>query len=228
MIKNIKEFFDKNVFNRIYSGILFIVPFIFFIVKGDYYFIIYFLIILSILIDEFINVTINKVTLVKRIFFSFFLIISIFHFIFLRLSYDEYIIFYILYMVFAIWVFDSFSLIGGKIIGGKKLLPIISPNKTFSGFISGFAFLLIYSVTIMNMFSNIDYLIILLSILIGITAFIGDALESYLKRFLDIKDFGNLMPGHGGLLDRMDAFIMLFFIHFLLMSFNINFTELYA
>ena len=228
MIKNIKEFFDKNIFNRIFSGILFIVPFIFFIIKGDYYFIIYFLIILSILIDEFINVTINKVTLVKRIFFSFFLIISIFHFIFLRLSYDEYIIFYILYMVFAIWIFDSFSLIGGKIIGGKKLLPIISPNKTFSGFISGFAFLLIYSVTIMNMFSNIDYLIILLSILIGITAFIGDALESYLKRFLDIKDFGNLMPGHGGLLDRMDAFIMLFFIHFLLMSFNINFIELYA
>ena len=60
MIKNIKEFFDKNVFNRIFSGILFIVPFIFFIIKGDYYFIIYFLIILSILIDEFINVTINK------------------------------------------------------------------------------------------------------------------------------------------------------------------------
>ena len=228
MISNIKEFFDKNVFNRIISGILFIVPFIFFIIKGDYFFIIYFLIILSILIDEFINVTINKVTLVKRIFFSFFLIISIFHFIFLRLSYDEYIIFYIFYMVFAIWVFDSFSLIGGKIIGGKKLLPIISPNKTFSGFISGFTFLLIYSVTIMNIFSNIDYLIILLSTLIGITAFIGDALESYLKRFLDIKDFGNLMPGHGGLLDRMDAFIMLFFIHFLLMSFNINFTELYA
>ena len=228
MIKNIKEFFDKNLFNRIFSGILFIVPFVFLIIKGDYYFIIYFLIILSILIDEFINVTINKVTLVKRIFFSFFLIISIFHFIFLRLSYDAYIILYILYIVFAIWVFDSFSLIGGKIIGGKKLLPVISPNKTFSGLISGFTVLLIYSVTIMNIFSNIDYLIILLSILIGITAFIGDALESYLKRFLDIKDFGNLMPGHGGLLDRMDAFIMLFFIHFLLMSFNINFIELYA
>ena len=228
MISNIKEFFDKNVFNRIISGILFIVPFIFFIIKGDYYFIIYFLIILSILIDEFINVTINKVTLVKRIFFSFFLIISIFHFIFLRLSYDAYIVFYILYMVFAIWVFDSFSLIGGKIIGGKKLLPVISPNKTFSGFISGFTFLLIYSITFMYIFRKIDYSIIILTILIGIIAFIGDTLESYLKRFLNIKDFGNIMPGHGGLLDRMDAFLMIFIIHFLLMSFNINFIEFYA
>ena len=131
-------------------------------------------------------------------------------------------------MVFAIWVFDSFSLIGGKIVGGKKLLPVISPNKTFSGLISGFIFLLIYSITFMYIFRKIDYSIIILTILIGIIAFIGDTLESYLKRFLNIKDFGNIMPGHGGLLDRMDSFIMLFFIHFLLMSFNINLIEFYA
>ena len=228
MIKNIKVFFDKNLFNRIFSGILFIVPFIFFIIKGDYYFIIYFLIILSILLDEFINVTVDKVSLIKRILFSLFLIISIFHFIFLRLSYDDYITSYILYIVVAIWVFDSFSLIGGKIIGGKKLLPIISPNKTISGLISGFIFLLIYSVITIYFFYNIDYLIILLTILIGVISFFGDALESYFKRLLKIKDFGNIMPGHGGLLDRMDAFIMLFFIHFLLMSLNINFIKLYA
>ena len=228
MIKNLKDFFDKNVFNRIFSGILFVVPFIFFIIKGDYYFIIYFLIILSILIDEFINETANKVNLIKRILFICFLITSIFHFIFLRLSYDEFIISYILYIVIAIWLFDSFSLIGGKIIGGKKLLPIISPNKTYSGLICGFTFLLIYSIVIMYIFQNTNYLIILLTILVGTISFFGDALESYLKRFLNIKDFGNLMPGHGGLLDRMDAFIMLFFIHFVLMSFNINLIKLYA
>jgi len=228
MIKNLKEFFDKNVFNRLFSGILFVVPFIFFIIKGDYYFIIYFLIILSILIDEFINETANKINLIKRILFICFLIISIFHFIFLRLSYDEFIISYILYIVIAIWLFDSFSLIGGKIIGGKKLLPIISPNKTYSGLICGFTFLLIYSIVIMYIFQNTNYLIILLTILVGTISFVGDALESYLKRFLNIKDFGNLMPGHGGLLDRMDAFIMLFFIHFVLMSFNINLIKLYA
>ncbi|MDC3262742.1 phosphatidate cytidylyltransferase [Pelagibacterales bacterium] len=228
MIKNLKEFFDKNVLNRIFSGILFVVPFVFFIIKGDYYFIIYFLIILSILIDEFMNVTVNKIGLIKRILFSFFLTISIFHFIFLRLSYDEHIIWYILYVVIAIWLFDSFSLIGGKIIGGKKLLPIISPNKTFSGLISGFVFLIIYSIIVEQFFQNIDYFIILATILIGITSFFGDTLGSYLKRFLKIKDFGNLMPGHGGLIDRMDAFIMLFFIHFILMVFNINFINIYA
>ena len=228
MIKNIKEFFDKNVFDRILFGILFIVPFVFFIIIGNYYFIIYFLIILSILIDELVNAAKHKISSIKIILLSFFLIISLFHFIFIRLAYDEYIVGYILYIVFAIWIFDSFSLIGGKIIGGTKLLPIISPNKTYSGFISGFVFLFLYSITIIYIIQSIDYLIIFLTMLVGIVSFFGDALESYIKRFLNIKDFGNLIPGHGGLLDRMDAFIMLFFVHFLFMSYNINFIILYA
>ena len=228
MIKNIKEFFDKNVFDRILFGILFIVPFVFFIIIGNYYFIIYFLIILSILIDELFNATKHKIGPIKIILLSFFLIISLFHFIFIRLAYDEYIVGYILYIVFAIWIFDSFSLIGGKIIGGTKLLPIISPNKTYSGFISGFVFLFLYSIIIIYIIQSIDYLIIFLTMLVGIVSFFGDALESYIKRFLNIKDFGNLIPGHGGLLDRMDAFIMLFFVHFLFMSYNINFIILYA
>ena len=190
--------------------------------------IIYFLIILSILIDEFINGTANKINYTNRILITCFFIISIFHFIFLRLSYDEFIICYILYIVIAIWLFDSFSLIGGKIIGGKKVLPIISPNKTYSGLICGFIFLLIYSIFTMYIFQNTNYSIILLTTLVGAISFFGDAFESYLKRFLKIKDFGGLMPGHGGLLDRMDAFIMVFFIHFVLMSFDINLIKSYA
>ena len=119
-------------------------------------------------------------------------------------------------------------MIGGKIIGGKKLLPVVSPNKTFSGLICGFISVLMYSIINTFFYQNNDYLIILLTILVATISFFGDALESYLKRFLDIKDFGNLLPGHGGLIDRMDAFLMIFFIHFLLMSFNINFIYLYA
>ena len=228
MIKNIKDFFDKNVFNRIFSGILFVVPFIFFIIIGDYYFIIYFLIILSILIDEFISATIGKFGITKRFLFCCFLIITLFHFIFIRFAYGDHIVYYILYLVIAIWIFDSFSLIGGKIIGGKKLFPMISPNKTFSGLICGFISLFMFSFFVTYIHQNNNYLIVVLTILLGITSFFGDALESYLKRFLGIKDFGNLMPGHGGLLDRMDAFLMLFFIHFVLMFFNINFIYSYA
>ena len=80
----------------------------------------------------------------------------------------------------------------------------------------------------MYIFQNTNYSIVLLTMLVGTISFFGDALESYLKRFLKIKDFGSLMPGHGGLLDRMDAFIMVFFIHFVLMSFDINLIKSYA
>ena len=75
---------------------------------------------------------------------------------------------------------------------------------------------------------NNDYMIILITLLIGLFSFFGDSIESYLKRYLKIKDFGNILPGHGGLLDRMDAFILIFFVHFFLLSFNINFVDLYA
>jgi len=74
---------------------------------------------------------------------------------------------------------------------------------------------------------NYIYVITLVTLLIGLISFLGDALESYLKRYLEIKDFGNLLPGHGGLLDRMDAFILIFFVHLVLLSFNFNFMSLY-
>ena len=66
------------------------------------------------------------------------------------------------------------------------------------------------------------------TILIGLISFLGDASESYLKRYLNIKDFSSLLPGHGGLLDRMDAFILIFFIHFIMFSLSIISIDLYA
>ena len=228
MSNQIIRFFDKNVFNRIFSGILFVIPFICLIIIGNYFFIIYFLLVLSILIDEFTSATINKINLFKQFLVSTVLIISVFHFIFLRISFDANVIFYLLYIVITIWIFDSFSLIGGKLIGGKKILPIISPNKTYSGLITGFIFLLISSMIIIFYFEYNNYHIIIASIIIGILSFLGDAIESYLKRILLIKDFGNLLPGHGGLLDRMDAFILVFFMHFLLSSFIFNPIIYYA
>ena len=64
--------------------------------------------------------------------------------------------------------------------------------------------------------------------LVGSVSFLGDAVESYFKRNLNIKDFSNLLPGHGGLLDRMDAFLLIFFVHFILISLNIITVNLYV
>jgi len=228
MINNLKNFFDRNVLNRIITGIFFIIPFVYSIIQGGYIFIIYFLLILALLICELINSTVNKLGFVTIVMLQLILIISIFHFIFLRITIGSGIEFYLLYIVISIWIFDSFSLIGGKLIGGKKLLPKISPNKTYSGLLTGFLFLLFLSSCFIMLVGNNNYMIILITLLIGLFSFFGDSIESYLKRYLKIKDFGNILPGHGGLLDRMDAFILIFFVHFLLLSFNINFVNLYA
>ena len=219
MIDKIKIFFDANIFYRIITGIFFIIPFILFILNGSYLFILYFLLILSILIEELNSASINKISLKLRFLLTFILILSILHFIFLRLSNDVYIVQYMLYIIFSILFFDSFSLIGGKLIGGKKLIPNVSPNKTYSGLLTGFFSLLLFSVSIWYLFST-NELLIVSTLLIGVFSFLGDAGVSYVKRYLNIKDFSNLLPGHGGLLDRMDAFILIFFVHFIAMSLN--------
>ncbi len=227
MIDSFKNFFDKNIFIRIVTGIFFIVPFILFIINGSYLFIFYFLLVLSIMIQELNSVAYNKISFKLRFLLINILIISIFHFIFLRISNSNNIIEYILYIIFSIWIFDSFSLIGGKLIGGKKLMPYISPNKTYSGLLIGILSLLIFS-SITTYIFDINYLLIIGSLIIGLVSFLGDALESYFKRYLNIKDFSNLLPGHGGLLDRMDAFILIFFVHFIIVSLNIMSFNFYV
>ena len=227
MIDKLKLFFDKNVFLRIITGIFFIVPFVFFIINGSYLFIFYFLLILSILIEELNNMAIHKISLKLRFLLTSILIFSLFHFIFLRISNDNNIVQYILYIIVSIWIFDSFSLIGGKLIKGKKLIPVISPNKTYSGFLVGLISLILFSASFIYIF-NISPQLMVGTLLIGVISFLGDASESYLKRYLSIKDFSNLLPGHGGLLDRMDAFILIFFVHFIILSLGILSIDLYA
>jgi len=227
MINKLKLFFDKNVLLRIITGIFFIIPFVLFIMNGSYIFIIYFLLILSILIEELNSMAVQKISLKLRFLITLILISSLFHFIFLRISNDSNIVQYILYIIFSIWIFDSFSLIGGKIIKGKKIMPLISPNKTYSGFLVGILSLLTFSTITVYIF-KISHLLIISSLMIGVISFLGDAIESYLKRYLNIKDFSNLLPGHGGLLDRMDAFILIFFVHFIITSLDIVSIHFYA
>ena len=110
----------------------------------------------------------------------------------------------------------------GKIIKGPKIYPKISAGKTISGSMGGLLIPCIFSILIFQS-SNDIFLIIFSSIFFSLLIQIGDFLESYFKRYCNVKDSSNLIPGHGGILDRLDGLILLVLIIFILNQLNFNF-----
>lgn len=111
----------------------------------------------------------------------------------------------ILYLFALTWTFDTFAYIFGVKFGKHKILPSISPKKSWEGFIGGLIFTTILAIFIFG--ENINE-ILMYSVLIPISATLGDFIESYYKRKAMAKDSGNLIPGHGGMLDRMDSLLI--------------------
>ncbi len=107
-----------------------------------------------------------------------------------------------------IWTNDTFAYIVGKSIGKNKLFESISPKKTIEGFLGGLFFAGIAGVLIAIYFVPMPiYFWIIIAIIVGIFGTIGDLIESKFKRNADVKDSGTIMPGHGGILDRIDSVI---------------------
>ena len=124
---------------------------------------------------------------------------------------------YLIYILLITTMTDIFAFITGKYIGKHKLAPEISPNKTIEGLIGGVfmgTFIpTVFYFTVMN--SHISLvLLIFITALLSIVGQLGDLVFSSIKRTYQIKDFSNLIPGHGGILDRFDSlvFTMLAFI----------------
>ena len=133
-------------------------------------------------------------------------------FIFCNLSYEihrsESPIFF-LYIISICFFTDIGGYIFGKIIGGKKLSKI-SPNKTIAGAIGSFIFSIFPLIIALNFnFLDLEFNLtnIIFCLLISLISQIGDLFISLIKRKAEIKDTGNLLPGHGGILDRMDGII---------------------
>ncbi|MFD1063907.1 phosphatidate cytidylyltransferase [Winogradskyella litorisediminis] len=108
-----------------------------------------------------------------------------------------------------VWVNDSFAFIVGKNFGKQKLFPSISPKKTVEGFLGGLFFACVASYFI-AMFTDTSLSFtswLILSIIISVFGTLGDLIESKFKRQAQVKDSGVIMPGHGGLLDRLDSII---------------------
>ena len=116
----------------------------------------------------------------------------------------------ILFMFILTWTFDTFAYLFGVRFGKHKIMPSISPKKSWEGFGGGFVFTIITSYLSYYLFFKSEDIRIplIISIILPFTATLGDFIESHYKREAGVKDSGNLIPGHGGILDRMDAFMI--------------------
>ncbi|MBI5417962.1 CDP-archaeol synthase [Candidatus Poribacteria bacterium] len=119
---------------------------------------------------------------------------------------------FVLLAMVITWSNDTGAYAIGTLFGKHKLAPMISPKKSWEGSIAGIVFGAIVAVVFkLYLFESISYLnIIIGGILISIAGQIGDLFESFIKRSCNVKDSGNSIPGHGGLLDRIDSLIFAF------------------
>lgn len=114
-------------------------------------------------------------------------------------------------LLLTVWATDIMAYFTGKIVKGPKILPAVSPNKTWSGLIGGMVAAALTLGSASVFFDNGTMLkCAMLGACIAILAQIGDFFESWMKRHFDIKDSGWIIPGHGGILDRVDGLMAVF------------------
>lgn len=116
---------------------------------------------------------------------------------------------FVFYSLFIIWATDSGAYFIGRAMGKRKLWPEISPNKTIEGFFGGIASAIVVAV-LFSFFADMGVAAILLftaTAFLSIFGQVGDLVESAMKRHYDVKDSGNILPGHGGILDRFDSLL---------------------
>lgn len=111
------------------------------------------------------------------------------------------------YLYFIVVTFDGFSQICGQLFGKRKLALRISPNKTVEGLIGGLTIALLSSLLLFQPMQVPFLQNLLLTGFVCLSALFGDLLASWYKRHYQLKDYSNLIPGHGGILDRFDSFI---------------------
>ena len=198
---------NKELQKRILSSIILLPLALYFILAGSFYLIFFTIICFFVSIYEW-----NK--MVKKIEFKFlgtlFLIFSFYTFYEISIAY--------------LWIFvllvcvstDIGGYVFGKLFKGPRLTKI-SPNKTYSGMIGGYLLSLIFLSIFMswiNITANEEWFIV--TILISSVSQIGDIIISYFKRLSKVKDTGKIIPGHGGLLDRIDGMVFAFPIFYLI------------
>lgn len=128
----------------------------------------------------------------------------------------------VLFLFILIWSSDTFAYLTGKFFGKHKMAPKISPKKTWEGYIGGVVLTLVLSYFIEHYQPQLRGNWMVVGFLVAAFAPLGDLVESQLKRTFGVKDSGNILPGHGGVLDRLDSFLIcapVVYLYFILEKF---------
>jgi len=104
-----------------------------------------------------------------------------------------------------VWATDTGALIAGNLIGGPRLAPVLSPNKTWAGFVGGMVAAAIIESVFLSILGGSAVWGAIYGAGIAVIAHLGDLFESWAKRCFHVKDSGSIIPGHGGVLDRVDS-----------------------
>ena len=113
----------------------------------------------------------------------------------------------VLVMLLMVWATDIAAYFAGRLIGGPKIYPAISPNKTWAGLLGGMVAAGLVGMALSVLINFGVFTMFFIGALTAVIAQAGDFLESWIKRKFGVKDSGNIIPGHGGIMDRMDGFV---------------------
>ena len=211
----------EKIIKRILSSIILLPTVLFFIIKGSFLF--NFFIFICFLITTYEWLKLSKNNLLK-LFGTIFIAISFYTIFNIRNEFDiDY--FHLLLVVIICVSTDIGGYVFGNIFKGPKLTKI-SPKKTYSGVICSFLLSLIFTNLFLDFLSNVETFeftkeMFLFILLVSLVSQIGDIIVSYFKRKSEIKDTGTIIPGHGGILDRIDGMIFaLPFAYVFFLNFN--------
>ncbi|HEX5210315.1 MAG TPA: phosphatidate cytidylyltransferase [Pseudolabrys sp.] len=116
-------------------------------------------------------------------------------------------LFAIILLFAVVWTTDVLGYFAGRAFGGPKLLPAVSPKKTWSGAVAGTFGAAAVAIIVAGFFGSFRWTAVaLIALMLSVAAQLGDLLESWIKRQFGAKDAGSLIPGHGGVMDRLDGF----------------------
>ena len=210
----------SELFKRVLSSIFLIPLIIYLIIEGSYLFILFMIICFFLTLYEWHRMSKN---IIYKFIGSFFLFISFYSVYQIRFSFNnEYNL--LLFILIICVSTDIGGFIFGKIFKGPKLTKI-SPNKTYAGVLGSYIFSLLSNFIFLKSINNLNLIEIssvsfFFVIILSTVSQIGDLIISYFKRQSDIKNTGNIIPGHGGLLDRIDGMIFAFPFYYLLILFG--------